>query len=364
MIGFRFFPLLLLSSIGTGFVSKRLYAANSRILFNTNLFHRGIHILANTHVNKAIELNPNMIINRNIKMSVQQPKMKKSKGGSDSGYDITSIEMRGISPLYSPRSANQKKYVDTLNNQNTTLVFGIGPAGTGKTLFACSAAIRDLKHGKIQKIVLTRPVVPVEEELGFLPGNIKHKMDPWTRPIFDIFLEYYSQKDIDAMVHGGVIEISPLGFMRGRTFKKCFIIADEMQNSSPNQMLMLTTRIGLGSKMVITGDLNQSDRVNDNGLKIFMDKIRKYNGDKNGIEICELENDDIERSAVVSQILNIFKGNEEPRTLPSPRPDIVSVVSCSTKPTNGNNNNTTINANNRMNHITKLSRYHDNPAGF
>jgi phosphate starvation-inducible protein PhoH len=180
-------------------------------------------------------------------------------------------------------------------------------------------------------------------------------------------LEYYSQKDIDAMIHGSVIEISPLGFMRGRTFKRCFIIADEMQNSSPNQMLMLTTRIGLGSKMVITGDLNQSDRVNDNGLKIFMEKIRKYNGDKNGIEICELENADIERSAVVSQILNIFKGNEEPRTLPSPvvRPDIVSLVSSSTKPTNGNNtNNTTINTNTAMNHITKLSRFHDNPAGF
>jgi len=135
-----------------------------------------------------------------------------------------------------------------------------------------------------------------------------------------------------------------------------------MQNSSPNQMLMLTTRIGLGSKMVITGDLNQSDRVNDNGLKIFMEKIRKYNGDKNGIEICELENEDIERSAVVSQILNIFKGNEESGSLVVHH-DIGSFVSSSnlTKPTNGNN---TINANNGMNHITKLSRYHDNPAGF
>jgi len=348
MIGLRFVPLLLFSCFGNGFVGKRLFAAN---------LHRNLHFTNNviTNSNYANEniMNSNMLT-RNMQMLIQHNKTKKSKGGSDSGYDITSIEMRGISPLYSPRSANQKKYVDTLNNQNTTLVFGIGPAGTGKTLFACSAAIRDLKHGKIQKIVLTRPVVPVEEELGFLPGNIKHKMDPWTRPIFDIFLEYYSQKDIDAMVHGGVIEISPLGFMRGRTFKKCFIIADEMQNSSPNQMLMLTTRIGLGSKMVITGDLNQSDRINDNGLKIFMDKIRKYNGDKNGIEICELENEDIERSAVVSQILNIFKGNEESGSQPSR----------STKPTNGNNNNTNINANNRMNHITKLSRYHDNPAGF
>jgi len=347
MIGLRFIPLLLFSCTGNAFVSKLGFAANLR---------RHLHF-SNNVINCANEniMNSNMLT-RNMQMLIHQHnKTKKSKGGSDSGYDITSIEMRGISPLYSPRSANQKKYVDTLNNQNTTLVFGIGPAGTGKTLFACSAAIRDLKHGKIQKIVLTRPVVPVEEELGFLPGNIKHKMDPWTRPIFDIFLEYYSQKDIDAMVHGGVIEISPLGFMRGRTFKKCFIIADEMQNSSPNQMLMLTTRIGLGSKMVVTGDLNQSDRVNDNGLKIFMDKIRKYNGDKNGIEICELENDDIERSAVVSQILNIFKGNEESESQPSR----------STKPTNGNNNNNnTINANNGMNHITKLSRYHDNPAGF
>ena len=356
MIGLRFVPLLLFSCIGNGFVGKRLFAAN---------LHRHLHFSNLINCANENTMNSNMIT-RNMHMLMQNHKMKKSKGnggGSDSGYDISSIEMRGISPLYSPRSANQKKYVDTLNNQNTTLVFGIGPAGTGKTLFACNAAIRDLKQGKIQKIVITRPVVPVEEELGFLPGNIKHKMDPWTRPIFDIFLEYYSQKDIDAMIHGSVIEISPLGFMRGRTFKKCFIIADEMQNSSPNQMLMLTTRIGLGSKMVITGDLNQSDRVNDNGLKIFMDKIRKYNGDKNGIEICELENADIERSAVVSQILNIFKGNEESGSQPSHvvRPDIVSLVSSSTKPTNVNN---TINANNGMNHITKLSRFHDNPAGF
>ena len=346
MIGLRFVPLLLFSCIGNGFVPKRLFAAN--VVSNNRHFP-----YTNNLVNYANEntMNPN-IITRNMQMFTQNTKMKKSKGnngGSDSIYDITSIEMRGISPLYSPRSANQKKYVDTLNNPNTTLVFGIGPAGTGKTLFACSSAIKDLKQGKIHKIVLTRPVVPVEEELGFLPGNIKHKMDPWTRPIFDIFLEYYSQKDIDAMIHGGVIEISPLAFMRGRTFKRCFIIADEMQNSSPNQMLMLTTRIGVGSKMVVTGDLNQSDRINDNGLKIFMEKIRKYNGDKNGIEICELENHDIERSPVVSQILNIFKsGGEETKT------SIVSTTS-NTKP----------NVANTMNPITKLSRHYDNnPAGF
>jgi phosphate starvation-inducible PhoH-like protein len=237
--------------------------------------------------------------------------MKKSKGngGSDSGYDITSIEMRGISPLYSPRSTNQKKYVDTLNNQNTTLVFGIGPAGTGKTLFACNAAIRDLKQGKIQKIVITRPVVPVEEELGFLPGNIKHKMDPWTRPIFDIFLEYYNQKDIDSMIHGGIIEISPIGFMRGRTFKKAFIIADEMQNSSPNQMLMLITRIGDNSKMVITGDVNQSDRGSLNGLVELLNKLKNSPPEyTNRIGYVKFNETDVQRSPIVADILNMYSG--------------------------------------------------------
>jgi phosphate starvation-inducible protein PhoH len=142
--------------------------------------------------------------------------------------------------------------------------------------------------------------------------------------------------------------------MRGRTFKRCFIIADEMQNSSPNQMLMLTTRIGLGSKMVITGDLKQSDRINDNGLKIFMEKIRNFNGNKDGIEICELENADIERSPVVSQILNIFEGKDTREMQPDKSTSIVQSQNI-IKPTNSTNG---------MLHITKLSRYHDNPAGF
>jgi len=277
---------------------------------------------------------------------------KKGKGNGN-------IKMKSLAPEYKPRGENQKLYFKYLNDPTIPIVLGYGPAGSGKTLFACYTAVKELKAENVQKIIMTRPLVSVDkEDIGFLPGDLERKMDPWTRPMFDILLEFFSQRDIDVMIDSGVIEISPLAYMRGRTFKKCFIIADEMQNSSPNQMLMLTTRIGVGSKMVITGDLNQSDRVNDNGLKIFMEKIRKYNGNKNGIEICELENDDIERSAVVSQILNIFKGNEEPRTLPSPRPDIVSLVSSSTQPTNVNN------ASNPMNHITKLSRYHENPAGF
>jgi phosphate starvation-inducible PhoH-like protein len=183
-------------------------------------------------------------------------------------------QIKTLSPTYRPKNKNQQKYVDALQNKNTSMVVNIGPAGTGKTLFACHAAIQELRRGNIQKIILTRPVVSVDEEIGFLPGNLVTKMDPWTRPIFDILLEFYSQTDIDTMIRNGVIEISPLAFMRGRTFKRAFIIADEMQNSSPNQMLMLITRIGMESKMVITGDLNQSDRGVNNGLADFVKRLR------------------------------------------------------------------------------------------
>jgi phosphate starvation-inducible PhoH-like protein len=221
-----------------------------------------------------------------------------------------------MAPKYLPKSENQKKYVECLKKHDMKIVIGVGAAGTGKTLFACCQAVDDLKRGVIQKIIMTRPVVPVEEEIGFLPGSLVHKMDPWTRPIFDILLEFYSQKDIDAMVHGGVIEISPLGFMRGRTFKRAFIIADEMQNSSPNQMLMLATRIGDDSKMVITGDLKQSDRGRDNGLADLLVKIKAAGAVSSnftrGIGYVEFGGGDIQRSPIVSDVLRIYEGVGSP----------------------------------------------------
>ena len=231
-----------------------------------------------------------------------------------------SSNCRAISPVYSPRTVNQKTYVQYLGEPDTKIVLGVGAAGSGKTLFACYTAIQELRRGVVSKIVMTRPVVPVEEEeIGFLPGSLINKMDPWTRPIFDILLEFYAQKDIDAMLHGGVIEISPLAFMRGRTFKRAFIIADEMQNSSPNQMLMLTTRLGEGSKMVITGDLKQSDRGMDNGLSDLLQKIKAYdasmkkdlnvsNNKTVAIKYVELESADVQRSAIVSKLLDIYGG--------------------------------------------------------
>lgn len=195
---------------------------------------------------------------------------------------------------YTPKSDNQQKYVNYLADANTDIVIVTGPAGTGKTMFACLRAIELLKRGEIKKIVVTRPLVTVEEELGFLPGNIAKKMDPWTKPLFDLFSEFYSKTEIDNLVYNNIIEICPLAFMRGRTFKHSFIIADEMQNSSPNQMKMLTTRIGINSKMIITGDLAQTDLLRDNGLYDFVNKIKSYNlytgkSEKNLIEFVEFE---------------------------------------------------------------------------
>lgn len=223
---------------------------------------------------------------------------------------------------YNPKSELQHKYVSALNDDNSPIVISLGPAGCGKTFFACISAIHSLKKGITNKIVITRPVVPVEnEDIGFLPGDIQHKMDPWTRPIFDIFSEFFSQKEIKSMISNRVIEISPLAYMRGRTFKDTFIIADEMQNSTPSQMLMLSTRIGENSKLVITGDLKQSDRNNQNGLFDIIQKIKSYSASKNNINISMIEMDlhDVQRSPIVKQIIDIYSFKEENMTINPPR---------------------------------------------
>jgi len=226
-------------------------------------------------------------------------------GGGGMGASVGRVSVGG-GGLLVPKSEGQQKYMDLLNHKNVSILIGLGPAGTGKTLFSCHAAVNGLLTGAYQKIVLTRPVVSVEEELGFLPGSLVQKMDPWTRPVFDIFLERFSKVKLDSMIQNGVIEISPLGYMRGRTFKNTFIIADEMQNSSPMQMKMMTTRMGEGSKMVITGDLNQSDRCEKNGLVDLVDRLRRAGGDAGLIRMVELSNSDVQRSAVVREVLDLY----------------------------------------------------------
>lgn len=214
---------------------------------------------------------------------------------------------------FEPRGVDQGLYVKYLNDVNTKIIAGVGTAGTGKTLFACDTAMKLLFQGDISKIILTRPLITVNDEnLGFLPGTMNSKMNPWLLPVYDIFREYMTQKEIDKKVSEGIIEICPLGYMRGRTFKDCFIIADEMQNSTPSQILMLMTRLGANCKLAITGDLVQSDISGINGLSDFVDKYNMlehreaYVEPPSEIQIVHFGSYQIERSNVVKQIIEIY----------------------------------------------------------
>ena len=203
-----------------------------------------------------------------------------------------------------PRNKHQEAYLFKLHDENKNILFAIGPAGTGKTLLAVQMGIKLYQEGTIDRIIVTRPAVSVDEDLGFLPGTLNEKMAPWTRPIFDVLGEYYQQKDIENMLYEGVIEISPLAYMRGRTFKNAYVIADEMQNATQNQMKMLLTRLGENSKMVVTGDLNQADRLKDNGLVDFIDKIKGHRLDH--IDAVYFDSHDIERHEAVKEVLDIY----------------------------------------------------------
>jgi len=203
-----------------------------------------------------------------------------------------------------PRNRNQESYVLKLLDETKDIVFGIGPAGTGKTLLAVQVAVKLFKEGAVDKIIVTRPAVSVDEDLGFLPGTLEQKMAPWTRPIFDVLKEYFSAREIEGMIEEGIIEIAPLAYMRGRTFKNSFILADEMQNATPNQMKMLLTRLGEGSQMAVTGDLAQADRLKGNGLINFVNLLKESGSSR--IDIVNFGQGDIERHEAVKEVLRVY----------------------------------------------------------
>lgn len=219
--------------------------------------------------------------------------------------DFVKYKKRNNNVVLLPKNLKQEDYIEMLDDSRIDVVFAVGPAGTGKTMLAVLAALRALKSGECEKIVITRPAVSVDEQHGFLPGTLLEKMAPWTRPIFDVIEEYYSPKDITAMIEDGVIEVAPLAYMRGRTFKNSYILFDESQNSTPNQMKMLLTRLGENSRIVVTGDLAQHDRTfEENGLKDFMIKLSKNNSGKIGF--VKFDQCDVERHPTVSEILKIY----------------------------------------------------------
>ncbi len=204
-----------------------------------------------------------------------------------------------------PKSINQENLITSLLDPQTNITVATGPAGTGKTYLAMLAAIKAFRDGACERIVLTRPAVGVDDEKhGFLPGDLNSKMEPWTRPLFDVLREFYNKKEIARMLDEQTIEISPLAFMRGRTFKDAWIIADEMQNATPSQMKMLMTRIGENSKIVITGDVEQTDRtVHNNGL---IDLCKRLETQRNGLSVCYMNNIDIQRHPIIDTVLEIY----------------------------------------------------------
>lgn len=206
-----------------------------------------------------------------------------------------------------PRGENQTNYVEDLQDDEISIVFAVGPAGSGKTMLAVQLAVQGLIDEKYEKIVITRPNVDVDDKgIGFLPGTANEKMAPWMMPIMDVFKETYSPAEIKKMVDNEVIEIVPISFMRGRTFKRSMIIVDESQGTTPNSLLAILTRIGEDSKMVVTGDLDQTDHKGPNGLKDFLEKFdRKENG-IHGISVNKFNRGDICRHAIIGSILNLY----------------------------------------------------------
>lgn len=205
-----------------------------------------------------------------------------------------------------PRSLAQEKYVRTLQDETQHIVFAMGPAGCGKTLLATQYAIKSLREGEFDRIVITRPAVSVDEEHGFLPGSLLQKMEPWVLPILDVFKEHYHPLEVQKMMEDGTIEVSPLAYMRGRTFKNALVIFDEAQNSTPNQTKMVLTRIGEGSRIIVTGDLNQHDRGYEaNGLRDIVERL-EAKGSEN-ISVCRFDQYDVERHPVIEQVLGLYE---------------------------------------------------------
>ena len=244
-------------------------------------------------------------IKRSIAMLEQDP--------ADSPAEVLSLNIvsnRGRT--IRPKTANQKRYVDAI--EDNTITFGIGPAGTGKTYLAMAKAVAALQAKKVNRIILTRPAVEAGEHLGFLPGTLSEKIDPYLRPLFDALHDMIDVDSIPRLMQTGVIEVAPLAYMRGRTLNDSFIILDEAQNTTPEQMKMFLTRLGFGSKMVITGDVTQVDLPNGahSGLRIISNILQ----DIDDIAFLELTAEDVVRHRLIGDIVQAYEKYDEAKSAP------------------------------------------------
>jgi phosphate starvation-inducible PhoH-like protein len=226
---------------------------------------------------------------------------------------LTDVLLTSRGRSIAPQTVGQKAYVDAL--RRSTLVFSIGPAGTGKTYLAVATAVRALQAREVSRIILTRPAVEAGERLGFLPGTLYEKIDPYLRPLYDALYEMMDPEAFARLMDRGTIEVAPLAYMRGRTLNDSFIILDEAQNTSPEQMKMFLTRLGFGSKMVVTGDITQIDLPSgtSSGLKI----VQGILGDIDDVTFCELTSHDVVRHKLVGQIVAAYDRYEAVRATDS-----------------------------------------------
>lgn len=242
------------------------------------------------------------VIKRSISMLSQNPQKHPAEVLS---LNILSNRGRTIRP----KTANQKHYVEAIGEN--TITFGIGPAGTGKTYLAMAKAVAALQAKEVTRIILTRPAVEAGEHLGFLPGTLTEKIDPYLRPLFDALHDMLDQDAIPRLMQGGVIEVAPLAYMRGRTLNDAYVILDEAQNTTPEQMKMFLTRLGFGSKMVITGDITQVDLPN--GQKSGLRIVREILEGIDDIAFIELTAEDVVRHRLISEIVSAYATHDEKR---------------------------------------------------
>ena len=234
--------------------------------------------------------------------------MEELKSSVENYQHLSQNERVKIDAQFStPKNESQARYLRALEKPHNKIIIATGPAGTGKTLLGTEFGIREFLAGNYEKLIFTRPAVSADEDLGFLPGTLEDKMAPWIRPIYDILYRFISPNEVTAMLTEKVIEIAPMAYMRGRTFKNTWIVADECQNTNVNQFKMLLTRLGENSRMVITGDLDQHDRHDEiNGLADFLDKFKGCRS--SSISSIEFEHKDIEREEVIKEVLDIYAG--------------------------------------------------------
>lgn len=229
----------------------------------------------------------------------------------DKDFICNTIQGRPIKP----KTLGQKDYVDQIRKK--MIVFGVGPAGTGKTYLAMAMAVTAFRNEEVSRIILTRPAIEAGEKLGFLPGDLQSKVDPYLRPLYDALYQIMGAESFAKNMERGLIEVAPLAYMRGRTLDNAFIILDEAQNTTPAQMKMFLTRIGFGSKVIVTGDLSQKDLPKDapSGLDVAMKVLSKIDD----IAFCQLTSKDVVRHPLVQQIVQAYDNYEKKQKPPAKR---------------------------------------------